>query len=156
MVISKVRGHFARFAGAIDLDDAALERSVIEGTIETASIDTNEPKRDGHLRSADFFDAEKHPKITFHSKRLEPAGEDRYRVVGDLAMHGVTREVVLDAEITGRGKDPWGGERIGVTARTRLNRKEFGLGWNQVLETGGVLVGENVDVDLEIEAVKAA
>jgi polyisoprenoid-binding protein YceI len=153
MVIAKVHGRFTRFKGALDLDPERLTASKVEAEIETASIDTSDGQRDGHLRSADFFDAEKYPTIEFRSSRLEKAGGD-FRLVGDLTLHGVKREIALDVEYGGRGKDPWGGDRVAFTAKTKLDRKDFGLKWNQVLEAGGVLVGETIDVTIEVEAKK--
>jgi polyisoprenoid-binding protein YceI len=155
MVISKVRGAFNRWQGRLDFDAANPAASKVSVRIETASIDTRDEKRDGHLRSPDFFDAERHPHITFESTKVEPVEGNEYRVTGDLTIHGVTRPVVLAAEYLGAGKDPWGGERAGFTAKTKINRKDFGLNWNQVLEAGGVLVGENIDIELEVEALKA-
>ena len=155
VVISKVRGRFTRFTGAIDFDAAAPASATIRASIEAGSIDTSEAKRDGHLRSAEFLDVDKFPAITYASKSITPAGEGRFQVTGDLTLHGVTREVVLDAEYLGAGKDPWGAQRAGFAARTRIDRKDFGLKWNQLLEAGGVLVGENIDIELEIEAVAA-
>ncbi len=156
MVVSKVRGRFAKYSGAIRLDDDDLTRSSAEVTIDAASIDTGVAQRDAHLRSADFFDVEQFPELRFRSKRVENLGEARYRVVGDLTIRDVTREVALDVEYGGRGKDPWGNERVGFVARGSLDRKDFGLGWNQVLEAGGVLVGDRVDIDIDIEAVRVA
>ena len=156
MVVSKVRGRFARFAGTVELDDADLTRSTIAVAIETASIDTGTAQRDDHLRSADFFDAERFPHLRFQSKRIESLGRDHYRVHGDLTIRDVTREVALDVEYGGQAKDPWGNERAGFLAKTSIERKDFGLKWNQVLEAGGVLVGERVDIELEVQAVKAA
>ena len=155
MVISKVRGAFEKWAGTIDFDPSRPEASKVSVRIEAASINTHEPQRDQHLRSADFFDVEKYPAITFESRRIESRGEDRYRLVGELTIHGVTRPVELDAEYLGGGKDPWGNERIGFFAKTSLNRKDFGLSWNQLLETGGVVVSEQVEVSLDVQAVKA-
>lgn len=154
MVVSKVRGGFNRWSGAIDFDAAAPERSSVTATIEAASIHTREPKRDAHLRSADFFDVEKHPLISFASTKVEASG-DRYRVTGDLTLHGVTQPVVLDAEFLGAAKDPWGQERLGFSATTTIDRKAFGLAWNQLLEAGGVLVGDKVEITLDVQAVKA-
>jgi polyisoprenoid-binding protein YceI len=156
MVVSKVRGRFTRFTGAVNLDESDLTRSVVEATIDATSIDTGTAQRDEHLRSPDFFDVERFPELRFHSRRIEKTGPDRYQVVGDLSIRGVTREVALDVEYGGRAKDPWGNERIGFVARTSLDRKEFGLHWNQVLEAGGVLVGDRVEVELEVQAVRAA
>lgn len=155
MVISKVHGRFARWSGALELDLADPTRSSVDVRIDAASIDTQVADRDAHLRSADFLDVANHPELTFRSTRIEKAGEG-YRVVGNLTLHGVTREVVLDAEFTGTGKDPWGNERAGFSARTALDRKEYGLAWNAALETGGLLVGEKVEITLEVEAVKKA
>jgi polyisoprenoid-binding protein YceI len=140
--------------GAITLDEERPERSSVTASIDVASIDTAEPDRDAHLRSDDFFNAERFPKMTFRSTRVELLGEDRARVFGDLTIRDVTKEVALDVEFEGRTKDPWGNERIGFSATTELNRKEFGLRWNQVLETGGVVVGDRVKVSLHIEAVR--
>src|SRR6188768_771395 len=156
MVIAKVRGAFDRFSGVVELDEANPEASKVSVRIEAASIDTREEKRDAHLRSADFFDVEKYPELTFTSTKIEKLGGDDYRVTGDLTIHGVTKEVVLDAESLGAGKDPWGNDRIAFSAKTAVNRKDFGLTWNQALETGGVLVGEKIEISLDVQAVKAA
>ncbi len=153
MVISKVHGRFAKWAGHIELDEQDLARSTVDVAIDTASIDTQSADRDAHLRSADFLDVAKYPEMTFRSKRIEKDG-DGYRVVGDLSLHGITREVVLQAEFAGYGKDPWGNQRAGFSAKTSLDRREFGLVWNAALETGGVLVGEKVEIAIELEAVK--
>jgi len=155
MVIAKVRGAFERWQGTIDFDAADPTRSKVEVSIDTASIDTREPKRDEHLRSADFLDVAQYPKMTFVSKTVDKVEDGVFRVHGDLTLHGVTQPVVLETELLGTGKDPWGNERIGFQARGSLIRKEFGLGWNAMLETGGVLVGEKIDITLDIEAVKA-
>jgi polyisoprenoid-binding protein YceI len=158
MVVSKVRGRFAKFSGALTIDDGDLTRSTVEATIDAASIDTGTPQRDAHLRSPDFFDSERFPEIKFRSTRIEKvgAGADRYRVTGPLTIRDVTREVALDVEYGGQAKDPWGNERIGFIAKATLDRKEFGLHWNQVLEAGGVLVGDRVDIELEVQGVRAA
>lgn len=156
MVVSKVRGRFAKFSGSLNLDDEDLTRSVVEATIDASSIDTGTPDRDTHLRSADFFDVERFPELRFRSARIEKLGNDRYKVTGDLTIRDVTREVSLDVEAGGQAKDPWGNERIGFVAKTALNRKDFGLEWNQVLEAGGVLVGDRVDIELDVQGVKAA
>ena len=155
MVISKVRGAFTKWQGHVDFDAANPGNSRVSVRIEAASINTHEDKRDGHLRSPDFFDVEKHPAINFESTRVEHKGGDQYRVIGDLTIHGVTRSVELDAEHLGAGKDPWGNERVGFQASTSINRKDFGLTWNQALETGGILVGEKIEIALDVEAVKA-
>jgi polyisoprenoid-binding protein YceI len=154
MVIAKVRGSFTKWSGTIVLDDADFARSSLEAKIDASSIDTAEEKRDGHLKSPDFFDVAKFPEITFKSKRIEGTPE-KFKVVGDLSLHGVTKEVVLEAERNGTGKDPWGNERQGFSAHTSIHRGDFGLKWNQALETGGVLVGEKIDIELEVSAVKA-
>ncbi len=152
MVISKVRGGFTKWSGTLDFDPEHPEATSIAVKIETASIDTHEAQRDGHLRSPDFFDAEKFPTITFESKKIDRAG-DTFRVTGDLAMHGVTKPVTLEAEFLGAGKDPWGNQRAGFTAHGKLDRREFGLQWNQVLEAGGLLVGDTIDIAIDVEAV---
>jgi polyisoprenoid-binding protein YceI len=156
MVVSKVRGRFAKYSGTIKLDDADFTRSSVEVSIDASSIDTGVADRDTHLRSPDFFDIEKFPELTFHSKRIEQVADAQYRVVGDLTIRGVKREVVLDVEYGGRGKDPWGNERVGFVAKTSIDRKDFGLTWNQVLETGGILVGDRVEIELDVQAVRAA
>jgi polyisoprenoid-binding protein YceI len=155
MVISKVHGRFARWSGTIELDPTDLTRSKVDVRIEAASIDTQVADRDAHLRSADFLDVARHPEIAFRSKRIEKAGAG-HRVVGDLSIRGVVREVTLEAEYAGTGKDPWGNERAGFSARTALDRRDFGLVWNAALEAGGVLVGEKVEISIELEAVKKA
>ncbi|HTT70130.1 MAG TPA: YceI family protein [Anaeromyxobacteraceae bacterium] len=156
MVISKVRGRFTRWSAKLTLDPKGLDRTTVEVDIEAASIETGVSDRDNHLRSADFLDAERSPKLTYRSRRVEMLSPERLRVVGDLAIRGVTREVVLEVEYGGRGKDPWGNERAGFTATTSLNRKDFGLTWNQALETGGVLVADRVDIEIELQAIRPA
>jgi len=156
MVVSKVRGRFAKFSGALNLAEGDLTRSVVEATVDASSIDTGTPQRDTHLRSADFFDVERFPEMRFRSTRIEKLDGDRYRVLGALTIRDVTREVALDAEYGGRATDPWGNERVGFVAKAVLDRKDFGLAWNQVLEAGGVLVGDRVEVELDVQAVKAA
>jgi polyisoprenoid-binding protein YceI len=153
MVISKVHGRFAKWSGTLQLDEQDLTRSTVDVRIDTASIDTQAADRDAHLRSPDFLDVATYPEMTFRSKRIEKNGK-AYRVVGDLDLHGVTREVVLDAEFAGTGKDPWGNERAGFSAKASVDRREFGLVWNAALETGGVLVGERVEISIELEGVK--
>jgi polyisoprenoid-binding protein YceI len=156
MVISKVRGRFGRWSAKLALDSADLARSSVEVEIEAASIDTGVADRDAHLRSPDFLDAERHPTLRYASRRIEKVSGDRLRVVGDLTIRDVTREVVLDVEYGGQGKDPWGNQRVGFTATASLNRKDFGLTWNQALETGGVLVADRVDVEIELQAIQQA
>ena len=153
MVVSKTRGRFAKWSGKITFDPEKPSAGSVEVAIEPASIDTGEPQRDGHLRSADFFDVEKYPTATFKSTKVQDQG-GKLRITGDLTVHGVTKPVVLEATYEGAGKDPWGGERVGFSATTSIDRREFGLQWNKALETGGVLVGEKVELSLEVEAVK--
>jgi polyisoprenoid-binding protein YceI len=147
MVVSKVRGRFARFTGTVQIDDADLARSTVLATIETASIDTGVGQRDGHLRSPDFLDVEKFPELRFKSTRIEKSSEERYRVTGDLTIRDVTRELVLDVEYGGKASDPWGNQRAGFPPGPRSTART-GLKWNQVLEAGGLLVGERVDIEL--------
>jgi polyisoprenoid-binding protein YceI len=156
MVISKVRGRFAKFGGLVEIDEDDLTKSKVDIAIDAASVDTGIPDRDDHLRSPDFFDVAKFPELRFTSKRVEKVSDAEYRLVGDLTIRDVTREVTLEVEYGGRAKDPWGNQRAGFVARTHLDRGDFGLRWNQLLEAGGVLVGERVDIELELEAVKAA
>jgi len=153
MVISKVHGRFAKWSGAIELDEQDPSRSSVEVRIDAASIDTQVADRDAHLRSADFLDVARYPHLSFRSTRIEKIGQG-YRVTGELELHGIAREVTLDAEFAGTGKDPWGNERAGFSAKAALDRREFGLVWNAALEAGGVLVGEKVEIAIELEAVK--
>jgi polyisoprenoid-binding protein YceI len=152
MMFTKVRGSFKSFQGTLALDEADLTKSKVDVTIDAASVDTGEPKRDGHLKSADFFDVEKFPALTFKSKSIAKKGKD-YAVTGDLTIHGVTKEIVLDADFEGKGKDPWGNEKMAFSAKTTVNREDFGLKWNQVLEAGGVLVGTKIEIELDVQAV---
>ena len=155
LMVSNVKGDFTKVKGAVTIDERDIANLKLEITIDAASVNTGHAKRDEHLRNADFFDVAKHPTITFVSKRAEKAGMDRLKVIGDLTMHGVTREVTVDVEgPTQEVKDPWGNFRRGATAATKINRKDFGLTWNRVLETGGVVVGEDVDIFVEIELIK--
>ncbi len=153
MMISTVRGKFAAFVGKLDLTPDALETSQASATVEVASIDTGEPKRDEHLKSGDFFDVEKFPKLTFKTRSIAQNG-DKLRVVGELTIRDVTREVTLDGTVEGPAKDPWGNQRIGFSLTGELQREDFGLGWNQVLEAGGVLVGKKVKLSVEAQVVK--
>jgi polyisoprenoid-binding protein YceI len=153
LMIATVKGRFGAVAGTVRLDEQDPTRSEVEVTIDVASIDTRQPDRDAHLRSADFFDAEHHPVMTFRSRRIARDGGD-YVVDGDLTIRGVSRPVTLRAAEEGRTRDPWGGERVGFSASTRINRRDFGLTWNQALETGGVLVGDEVKISLDVELVK--
>ena len=153
-MISTVKGRFADVKGAVVLDDADVTRSTVDVTIGVASIDTRVGQRDDHLRSGDFFDAERFPAITFKSRSVQQDG-DGLRVTGDLTIRDVTREVTLDVTPEGRGSDPWGGVRAGFSATTKIAREDFGLTWNQVLETGGVAVGKDVKISIEAELVRA-
>lgn len=156
MVFAKVRGRFGAWSGKLELgpDDVAGGRVEVE--IDAASIDTGVSDRDDHLRSPDFLDAERFPKLRFQSRVVEKADGGRYRVHGDLTIRDVTRTVVLDAEYGGQALDPWGNQRVAFTASTSLDRADFGLEWNQVLEAGGVLVGGRIDIEIEVQAVQAA
>jgi polyisoprenoid-binding protein YceI len=154
LMVAKVKGRFAGVSGTIEIDESDVSASKVDVTIDTATVDTRDEKRDAHLRSADFFDVEKFPMMTFQSRKVERKG-DRLRVTGDLTIHGVTREVVLDVEENGRQKDPWGGERAAFTATTTIDRHDYGLEWNVALEAGGVMVSREVKITLEIEAVRA-
>lgn len=154
LVISKVRGKFTKFSGALQLDEADLTKSTVNVEVDVASIDTAEAQRDGHLKSPDFFDVAQFPKATFVSKKITKNGDD-YDVTGDFTLHGVTKELVLHSQFEGKGKDPWGGERVGFAAKTTINREDFGLKWNQALEAGGVVVGTKAELEIEVEGVKA-
>jgi polyisoprenoid-binding protein YceI len=154
MMFAKVRGQFKSWTANLQYDAAAPEKSNIHVDIDVASIDTREEKRDGHLRSADFFDVEKFPKMTFQSKRIESNGKGRYTLTGDLSIHGVTRELAVDVEETGRGKDPWGNDRLGFSARATISRSDWGLTWNQALEAGGVLVSDKVEIEAEVQVIQ--
>lgn len=154
MMIATVRGRFADVQGTVVADEADLSHAEVDVVIDVNSIDTREVKRDSHLKSADFFDAEQYPTITFKGTRVSGVRGDEFKLAGNLTIHGVTREVTLDVTSEGRAKDPWGGERAGYSAVTRINRKDFGLTWNQALETGGLLVGDEIKISLDLELVK--
>lgn len=154
LMLATAKGRFATVSGTIVADEADPARSSVDVTIDAASIDTRNEQRDGHLRSPDFLDVERYPTITFRSRRVEPLGGDRVRVVGDLTVRDVTREVVLDAAFHGRAKDPWGNERVGFSAQTSIDRRDFGATWNVPLEGGGVVVGHEVKIGIEIEAIR--
>jgi len=153
---SKVRGRFADFEGTINADPAKPEASSVTFTIKTASIDTSQPDRDKHLKSADFFDVEKYPEITFKSSKMTPAGKDKYDVTGTLTMHGVSKEVTLPVTYLGTVKDPRGNERASFEIDTKLNRKDFGMTWNRALDAGGFMLSDDVDVEIALETVKKA
>jgi polyisoprenoid-binding protein YceI len=156
LVIAKVRGQFTRWSGTVLADGGDLGRASVDVVIDASSIETGVADRDTHLKSPDFLDVAAHPEITFKGKRIQKLGDERLRVVGDLTIRGVTREVVLDGEYAGQTKDPWGNVRAGFTVKTSIERTDFGLTWNQVLEAGGVMVGDRIDIEIEIEAVKQA
>ncbi|NUR56909.1 MAG: YceI family protein [Acidobacteria bacterium] len=153
MMITTVKGRFSGVTGEIRLDEPTFSASKVDIDIEVATIDTREPQRDTHLRSGDFFDVEKYPKISFRSTSIDGTLES-FKLSGDLTIHGVTRPATLDVTYEGRGKDPWGGERIGFAATAKIKRSDFGLTWNAALETGGFLVGDDVKISLDVEAVK--
>lgn len=156
MMFTTVRGRFTDVDGEITFDPADPSNASVEVEIDAASIDTRAADRDQHLRSADFLDVESEPKLVFRSKRVEGSPSkagDAFKVVGDLTIRGTTREVELDARFGGTGTDPWGGTRAGFSADTKIDRRDFGLTWNQALETGGVLVGNEVKIHLEAQAV---
>jgi polyisoprenoid-binding protein YceI len=156
LMISTVRGRFAGVTGAVQVDEQDWTRSIANVAIDAATIETGQPDRDTHLRSADFFDVEQHPTITFASTRVEPAGDKRFTLIGNLTMHGVTREIALECLEEGRGGDPWGGERMAFSASATVDRRDFGLRWSQALETGGLVVGNDVRISLEVQFVKQA
>jgi polyisoprenoid-binding protein YceI len=153
-IVTNVTGKFKDFAGTIQIDKADPSASTVEFTIQAASVDTNEPKRDEHLRSADFFDVAKQPTITFKSTAVKATGKDAYSVTGNLTLRGVTKTVALPVQFLGEGKDPWGNEKVGFDITTVLNRKDYGINWNKTLDQGGVLVGDEVKVQISVEANK--
>jgi polyisoprenoid-binding protein YceI len=156
MMISNVKGEFTAVTGKLELNGADITKSRIEASVDATTINTREAQRDAHLKSADFFDVEKFPVLTFKSSRISKEGTDELAVEGDLSIHGVTRNVAFEVEgPSAPMKDPWGNTRIGLSATTRINRKDFGLTWNSALETGGLLVGEDVTITLDVEFVKA-
>lgn len=156
MMITNVKGQFTGINGEITLDHNDLTKSHVDASIEAASINTREPDRDTHLRSADFLDVENFPTLSFVSTGISRTGVGELEVEGDLTIHGVTKRVAFSVEgPTQAEKDPWGNVRIGLSAQTKINRKDFGLTWNSTLETGGILVGEDVTITLEVQAVKA-
>jgi polyisoprenoid-binding protein YceI len=155
MMISNVKGQFTGISGALAFDESDISKSRVEVTIDAGTVNTREEQRDAHLKSADFFDVENFPTLTFRSTHVQQTGDDELAVTGDLAIHGVTREVVFKVEgPTAPAKDPWGNTRVGLSATTKINRKDFGLTWNAALETGGILVGEDVTITLEAQFVK--
>lgn len=154
MMISKVRGQFDQFTGTVEVDEDNIAQARVDVQIDVASINTRDAKRDEHLRSPDFFNAEQFPYITFTSKRVEQIDATHGRIIGDLTIRDVTKEVVLNVEYAGQSRSPWGTTSAGFSAETKINRKDWNLTWNVALETGGVLVGDEITIDIELEIVK--
>jgi len=156
MMISNVKGTFSGLSGALQLDETDRTHSTVEASIDVSTISTGDPQRDGHLKSGDFFDAVQFPSITFKSTNIDSTGGADYEATGDLTIRGVSQPVTFKVEdLSTPAKDPWGNQRIGLSATTKINRKDFGLGWNAALETGGVLVGEDVTITLEAQFIQA-
>ena len=156
LVVSKTTGNFKDFSGTVNFDAKKMAEGSAEWTIKVASIDTDDAKRDDHLRSADFFDAEKFPTMTFKSKKVVPGKENNFKLIGDLTIKGVTKEVTFDVEFNGVVNDPWGGTRAGFSAVSKIDRQEFGMTWNKALDAGGVVVGNEVKIMIEVELIKAS
>jgi polyisoprenoid-binding protein YceI len=154
MVLTTVKGRFRELEGTLQIDEARPENSSVSASVDVASIDTSVADRDAHLRSDDFFNAEKYPKITFRSTRVERVDDTHFKVVGGLTIRDVIREVVLDGEYEGQIDDPWGNRRAGFTATTQISRKEFGVRWNQLIESGGAVVSDSVKITLHIEVIR--
>lgn len=156
MMIAHVKGEFTSINGTLELDEADITKSRVEASIDAKTINTREPQRDAHLKSADFLDVEKFSTLTFKSTRIVKKGDDEYAVSGDLSIHGVTRNVTLQVEeLSAPTKDPWGNTRIGLSANVKINRKDYGLVWNAALETGGVLVGDEVTIAVDAQFIKS-
>ena len=156
MMISHVKGHFTKVSGILRMDESDITKSSVEATIDASSITSRDPQRDAHLQSADFFDVQTYPTITFKSTTITPKSKEELSVEGNLTIHGVTRPITLAVDgPTAAAKDPWGNMRVGLEAETKIKRKDFGLEWNSTLETGGVLVGEEVIITLDVQFVKA-
>jgi polyisoprenoid-binding protein YceI len=154
MMISKVRGRFTDFSGTVNFDEDTPTNTSVHVEINAASIDTQEEDRDNHLRSADFLDVENYPKLIFVGKEVKQTSDNEGKLIGDLTIRGVTKEVVLDVEYAGQAKSPWGTYSAGFYGSTEINRKDFGLTWNQTLETGGILVGDKIKIEIDLEIVK--
>jgi polyisoprenoid-binding protein YceI len=154
LMITTVKGRVTDVAGTISIDENEPTNSAVEVTLKAASLDTRTDQRDQHLRSGDFLDVEKYPEIKFRSTRIQ-GDKDRFKLTGDLTIRDVTKPITLDVEFEGRTKDPWGGERVGFSANGKIDRRDFGLTWNQALETGGVVVGNDIKISLEAQAVKS-
>jgi len=153
---SRVPGHFTKFEGTISYDTQDVTKSTVNVSIDTASINTEEPKRDAHLKSPDFFDAEKFPKITFVSSKVTAVSANKLKVDGTLTIRGVAKPVTLDVDILGTGPDGWGGVRSGFEAKTKINRMDYGVSWNKAIEGGGTVLSEDVDITLNVEAIRQA
>jgi polyisoprenoid-binding protein YceI len=156
MMISKVHGKFTRVKGELQLPEGSAVPESIIAEIDAASVDTREDQRDGHLRNTDFFDVENYPQLTFKSTSIQKINDAAFNVTGDLTIRGTTKSVTFRVNIEGQGPDPWGGHRIGYSAKTRVDRRDFGLIYNQALEAGGLLIGNDVEIELDIEAVASA
>ena len=156
LVVSKTTGHFSDFSGTVNFDGENVAGGTAEWTIQVASIDTDDKKRDDHLRGADFFDAEKFPTMTFKSSKVIPGEDGSFQLVGNLTIKDVTKEVTFDVEFNGVINDPWGGTRAGFSAGTKIDRQDFGMSWNKALDAGGVVVGNTVSIMIEVELVKAS
>lgn len=154
MMVSTVKGNFHVFSGKLGIDEANPANSWVEAEADVKSVNTRDDNRDNHLRSGDFFDAEAHPVISFKSKKVEAAGDNEYRVLGDLTIRGVTKEVLFNAEYSGQVKDPYGNQRAGLSAKTAISRKDFGMSFNGLLESGGAIVGDKVTIEIDLEATK--
>ena len=154
LMIATVKGRFSDVKGTVSYNDANPAASKIDIEIGTGSVDTRAEQRDAHLRSPDFFDVERFPTMTFNSKRIEGDPNAQFKLIGDLTIKGTTHEVPLQAEFQGRTRDPWGGERMGFEAKAKINRKDFGLHWNQALDSGGWVVGDDIKLSIEVELVK--
>ena len=153
MGIANVRGEFAEFEGTLEVG-TDLDSAKARGTVKVASVDTSEDQRDAHLRSPDFFDAESHPYLTFESRKIEQVDDDTFKVTGDLTLHGVTNEVVLNAEVQGADTDPWGNDRVGLEVTGQLSRGDYDMKFNQALGSGNLLVGDKVNISLDVSAVR--
>jgi polyisoprenoid-binding protein YceI len=153
-VVSRLQGEFKEFEGSFSFDEKAVETSTGKFSINASSINTNHEKRDTHLKSPDFFDVQKFPTLHFESKKVTPAGNKKFQLSGDLTIHGVTRPAIFDVEYLGADADPWGNRRAGFSAITRINRKNYGIVWNKVLDSGGLLVGEEVEINVQVEAIE--
>jgi polyisoprenoid-binding protein YceI len=153
-VVGRVHGRFTKLGGTIQIDDANPANSKVEAHIDASTVDTNDEKRDGHLKTADFFNVAEHPQITFKSTRVEAAGKDKFRVTGDLTLRGAKKSVTMDVEHGGNVKDPWGNNRGGFSMKTQINRKDFGIMFDQLLEGGGPALGDTIDISIDVEATK--